>query len=106
MPLEGHWERQHAGLGALGRRELRALGAGLAALGTTAAVLAIAAIGSGAPHAAAGCVDVVTPSTTGAATLHACGATARGWCRAQAGRGDAVAGDVRAACRRAGLPSP
>jgi hypothetical protein len=85
----------------LARRERRALVAAAAALVATAT--AVAALGSDAPGARAGCVDVVRPSTTGAATLHACGAAARGWCREQSGRDGALARDVQAACRRAGV---
>jgi hypothetical protein len=99
MPLEGHWERQHGGLASIGRRERNAIVAGLAALVATGAIVAAGAVGRGAPDVQAGCVDLVVPSTTGAATLHACGAAAQRWCRSPAGR----PADAAATCRRAGL---
>jgi hypothetical protein len=67
-----------------------------------AAVALYAALHHGTPKAATGCVDVVAASTTGGATLHACGADAVRWCRSQAGRTDRAARVTLAACARAG----
>ena len=99
MPLEGHWERQHGGLASVGRRERRAIGAAVAALAAAGAIIAAGSIGTAAPDVPGGCVNVVVPSTTGAATLHACGTAAQRWCRSSPGR----AAHAAAACRRAGF---
>jgi hypothetical protein len=56
----------------------------------------------GARATAAGCVDVIAASTTGGATIHACGASAARWCRFEAARHDAFARALRARCGRAG----
>jgi hypothetical protein len=53
------------------------------------------------------CVKVTVPSTMGGSDLAACGAKAVDWCRTPleaAGRVPDVAQDIRAECRRAGLP--
>jgi hypothetical protein len=102
VPLEGHWQRQHTPLSRLSRRELRTLAAVAALLTLAAAVVLYAAVQHTTHHAAAGCVEVTAASTTGGATLHACGADAARWCRSQAGRSDAVARAVLTACARAG----
>jgi hypothetical protein len=56
----------------------------------------------GARATAAGCVDVIAASTTGGATVHACGAAAAHWCRLEATRDDAFARAIQARCGRAG----
>jgi hypothetical protein len=101
VPLEGHWQRQHTPLRGLSRRELRVLALVAAILAIAAAVAVYAAVHHGTSKAAAGCVEVNAPSTTGAATLHACGADAARWCATQT-TGDTVARAVLAACARAG----
>ena|SRR5213593_2505966 len=103
MPLEGHWARQNTALRRLGRRELRVLVAGVIALSVVLVVVLIAAVRTDAPAPTAGCVDVVAASTTGGATLHACGAEAAHWCRIEAARRDVVARTVLARCRAAGF---
>ena len=102
MPLEGHWARQNTALRRLTRREMRALAAGVVALSVTLIVVLVAALRADAPSSSTGCVDVVAASTTGGATLHACGAAAAHWCRIEGGRRDAVARAVLARCRDAG----
>jgi len=101
MPLEGHWARQHTALRRLSRRERRALVAGLVGLFVALVVALVVALRAEAPLTAPGCIDVVAPSTTGGATVHACGAAARHYCRVEATRTDAVARAVQAQCRRA-----
>jgi hypothetical protein len=96
VPLQGHWERQHAPLRRADRRAVAA-----AAL-LVAVVLAWLVLAGGGDPAQAGCVNVTAASTTGGARMHACGADARRWCRSEAGAQDTVARAVRAACRRAG----
>jgi hypothetical protein len=49
-----------------------------------------------------GCVNVVVPSSTGGATLHACGDTARAMCRRAFARHDRIALLTRPQCRLAG----
>ena len=103
MPLEGQWERQHTPLRRLGRRELRAVAVVAVVLLAAAAVAVFAAARHGAPRTADGCLAVTAASSTGGATIHACGVRAAHLCRAQAGRRDPFARSVAAACRRAGI---
>jgi len=100
MPLEGHWARQHTALRRLTRRELRALALGLGALAVAVIVVLVLALRAEAPARTPGCIDVVAPSTTGGATVHACGRAARQYCRVEARRSDAVARAVQAQCRQ------
>jgi hypothetical protein len=51
----------------------------------------------------AGCIDVTFASTTGAATLHTCGANARMLC-ASPQEHPQIAESLRSACSRAGYP--
>ena len=102
MPLEGHWQRQQTPLRRVSRRELRLLAAVASVLALAAAVVLYAALHHAAHHAAAGCVEITAASTTGGATLHACGADAARWCRSEAGHTDTVARAVLTACARAG----
>ena len=95
MPLEGHWARQQAPLGARGRRVAAALLA-LLAVCVVALVLTVHG-GSSAP----GCIDATIASTTGGASVHACGERARRVCAAR----DATA-EIRAACERARIAGP
>jgi hypothetical protein len=87
-----------------GRREVWLL-ATLAALCVAAAIaLAVVALVGGDQNSTshAGCVNVTIPSTTGGATLHACGQKARSWCASEAARPDAFAKFVLPQCRKAG----
>lgn len=68
-----------------------------------AATLAVALTSNGTPRAAAGCVSVVTASSTGGVTLGRCGASARAWCRDEAAKHDALALNVQAQRVGAGL---
>ena len=106
MPLEGHWQRQQTPLRRVSRRELRLLAAVASVLALAAAVVLYAALHHAAHHAAAGCVEITAASTTGGATLHACGADAARWCRSEAGHTDTVARAVLTACARAGYRVP
>jgi hypothetical protein len=103
VPLEGHWERQNTPLRGLGRRELRALVVVAAAVVAAAAVVLVVALSQGAPKVTSGCVAVTAASSTGGATIHACGPRATRLCRARAGGDDPFARSVQAACRRAGV---
>ena len=78
------------------------LAAVAAVLTLAAAVVLYAALDHETHHSGAGCVEVTAASTTGGATLHACGTDAARWCRSQAGHTDTVARAVLAACARAG----
>jgi peptidoglycan/LPS O-acetylase OafA/YrhL len=102
VPLEGQWQRQHSRIRDAPRREVRVLAAVAALVLVAAAVALYASLHHGTPKAAAGCVDIVAPSTTGGATLHACGADAARWCQSQAGQTDRVARVTLAACAQAG----
>ncbi|MGH2849136.1 MAG: hypothetical protein ACRDLP_00800 [Solirubrobacteraceae bacterium] len=98
MVLVGHSQRLAQ---PLTRRQRGAI-ALIAAL-VLAATLAIVLTSTGTPRAAAGCVSVVTASSTGGVTLERCGASARAWCREEAARTDAFALNLQAQCARAGL---
>jgi hypothetical protein len=106
VPLEGHWQRQQTPLRRVSRRELRLLAAVASVLALAAAVVLYAALHHAAHQAAAGCVEITAASTTGGATLHACGADAARWCRSEAGHTDTVARAVLTACARAGYRVP
>ena len=101
MPLERQWERQNAPLRPATTRERRVLLAvlGVLAVAVVAIVVAVVAT-SGSSNA--GCVSVTGTYSTGGATLRACGADARRFCRQEARRSDALARQVQAKCRRAG----
>jgi hypothetical protein len=102
MPLEGQWERQHAPLWTVGARERRALAALAGLLAIAVAVIAIASLHSGSA-ARAGCVEVTIASTTGGASVHACGKSARELCAGRAGVSRELAAALAQRCRRAGL---
>jgi hypothetical protein len=101
MPLEGHWERQNAPLRATTGRERRLL-AGFVAVLAAGVVALVVALVSGGGSSAAGCVSVTAPNSMGGAVLRQCGADARQWCAQEVRRGDALAHQVLAQCRRAG----
>jgi len=90
MPLEGHWQRQNAPLGRVGKVALGVL------VAAVVAVVLVIALGGG-DSTKSGCVDVKVASTTGGAAIHACGDRAKHLCSAP----DTPA-TVLAACRRAG----
>jgi hypothetical protein len=77
-----------------------ALALGLGGVGAWAALSSDTYAGS-----AAGCVNVIVPSSTGGATLHHCGAAARSFCQSAfaSGLADQVATRARPQCRLAGL---
>ena len=106
VPLEGQWQRQHAGLRPIRRREARVLLALGGLLLAATVVVVVVALVQGAGTARAGCVDVTAASSTGGATLHACGADARHWCRLEAARTDPLARVVQEHCRKAGIGRP
>ena len=99
MPLEGQWERQNTPVRRLSRRELRILGSVLIVLIVTTAVVLILALHHGSRETAAGCIDVPVPSTTGGATVHACGRQASTICREQATASGVYARAAQAECR-------
>jgi hypothetical protein len=103
MPLEGHWQRQHTSLRSATRRERRVLRLALGILAAALIAVAVTASWPGAGASTAGCVDVTVPSTTGGASIHACDDRARRFCSAADPMPADVVGDVRAACRKAGL---
>jgi hypothetical protein len=106
MPLEGHWQRQHTSLRSVTRRERRVLRLVLGILAAALIALAVTTSLDGAGATTARCVDVTVPSTTGGASVHACDDRARRFCSAADLIPADVVGDVRAACRKAGLVAP
>ena len=85
-----------------GRREKAAIAAVLTCLALAVIGLGAYALTSGSP-ARRDCIEVTFASTLGGATEHACGGQARTVC-ASPGAFRSVAGELRAACRRAGFP--
>jgi len=63
------------------------------------------ATGSGTSRSGGRCVDVTIASSTGGATIRACGQQARSLCAGQAKASGSLAEEIRAACRRAGYPA-
>jgi len=104
VPLEGHWQRVHTPLRATTRREVRVVAIVAAVLAVAIVALLFAAFRGGSPEGASGCVRLTIPSSTGGATLNACGETAARWCRSMARREDALARQAREHCLRAGYP--
>jgi len=102
MPLEGHWARQRTPLRRVSRREGWAMALVASLLAIAAGVAIYLALSHGGPKTAAGCVDVTAASSTGGATLHACGDAAARLCRSQATRADPFARAVQERCARAG----
>jgi hypothetical protein len=99
VPLEGHWQRQHASDSTRERRVMLVIATLLCAcaIGIGTAVLTSAS-GSSAP----GCINVTFASTTGAAVMHACGGRAARLCRGAIPVARKIA-DLRRQCRDAGL---
>jgi hypothetical protein len=104
VPLEGHWERVHTPLRATTRRETRLLVIVTAVAAVALVALLFATLRGGSPEAGAGWVRLTVPSSTGGATLSACGESAARWCRSIAGKEDAVSRRAVEHCRRAGYP--
>src|SRR5947209_165683 len=102
MPLEGHWKRLQTPLRRTTRREARLIAAAAGFLAVTVVIVLYVALQSGSSAAGPGCIKVTAASSTGGATLHACGQAAARWCRSAAVRHDALARSVREECRGAG----
>ncbi len=85
-----------------GRRERTVVAALLACVALAAVGLGVYALTGGSP-ARRDCIELTFASTLGGATVHACGAQARAIC-ATPGAFHSVAAELRADCRRAGLP--
>jgi hypothetical protein len=104
MPLEGHWHRQQTPLRSVRARERR-LATVVAALAVVAlivtAYLVFAGDESSAP--AAGCVKATAPSTTGGATVHACGTAAKRLCKQSQTERTPLASELRRQCRERGI---
>jgi hypothetical protein len=64
----------------------------------------VATLRGGSSEVGPGCVRLTVASSTGGATLHACGPAAARWCSSVAGRQDALSRKVKARCRSAGYP--
>jgi hypothetical protein len=90
----------------LSRRQTRTMAAVLGCvLALVVAAIVFASVGSDRASSARGCVNVVVPSTMGAAQMHQCGVAARQWCDSLVGKRDPMARLVLPECRRAGLAS-
>ncbi len=85
-----------------GRRERTVVAVLLACVALAVVGLGAYALTSGSP-ARRDCIEVTFASTLGGATVHECGSQARAVC-ASPGAFRGVAGELRAACRRAGFP--
>ena len=79
--------------------------AGVAAVLVVAlAVVLFAILRGGSSEAGPGCIRLTVATSTGGATLNACGSSAARWCRSAESRQAAIARNARAECRRAGYP--
>jgi hypothetical protein len=85
------------------RRLLIAMGVVVAVIIAGATVWAMASHSSTYDRSRDGCVNVSIASSMGGALEHACGVTARDWCRAVYVQHDAHAQAVQAECRAAGI---
>jgi hypothetical protein len=102
VPLEGHWQRQHASRASDSTRERRVMRVIAGLLCGCVIAVAIAVLTSASGAGAPGCIDVPFASTTGAAVMHACGDEAARLCRSKA----TIARDpanLRRHCHHAGL---
>ena len=101
MPLEGHWERQHTPLRRpAGRGGWLFAGVAAALILAVAILLIVVLAGGGDSKRASGCIEVTGASTTGAGTIHACGAAAERTCRAAETRDTSLARRIQTECRR------
>lgn len=98
MVMVGHAQRLAQ---PLTRRQRRAIA--LTAAIIAGAILWAVLRSGGAPASARGCVNVIVASSTGAATVHACGAAARTWCASEAAVGAPLRAQALTQCRLAGL---
>jgi hypothetical protein len=103
VPLEGHWERQHSSRASDTARERRVMLAVAMVLLAIVIAVGVASLTSRAQRSASGCIDMTIASTTGGATLHACGLQAARVCRGEVPVPRASAGELRRRCREAGL---
>jgi hypothetical protein len=86
------------------KRERRVVAAVIAiAAAAIVALVIYAALPGGRTTSGAHCINVTVPSTTGAATIHACGSAARETCAAARKTGGAGAAPLLVPCRRAGF---
>lgn len=84
-----------------GRREKTVVAVALSALVIGLGALGIYGLTSGGP-ARADCIDLIFPSTLGAAEVKSCGSRARRVCASGAYKG--IAHEMQLACERAGFP--
>jgi hypothetical protein len=90
----------------LSRRQTRTMAAVVGAvLALVAGAVVFASVSSDQARSGHGCINLIVPSSMGAAQLHQCGTAARQWCDSLVGRRDAEARLVLPECRRAGLAS-
>ena len=102
MPLEGHWERQQTPLRLPTTRGGWALLAmAVVLIVATVALLAYAVLdGSSSKPPPAGCIEATSGSSTGGATIHACGRDAERLCRGSAHQDTPLARALRSQCGR------
>ena len=101
MPLEGHWERQQTPLRPPTTRGGWALLAtAVVLIVATVALLAYAVLDASSKPPAAGCIEVTSGSSTGGATIHACGRDAERLCRGSAHQDTPLARALRSQCGR------
>ena len=102
MPLEGHWERQHAPLRLPATRGGWVFVVVAATLMVaTVTLVAYALLGSSSSRrTAAGCIDVTAATSTGGARVHACGAAAKRLCRSAPRQEAPLGRALRPQCRR------
>jgi hypothetical protein len=102
VPLEGHWDRQHTPIRRLSRRERRIVLPVTVALALACVAVIVFSLGGSSHSTAAGCVEVVGPSTMGASNYQTCGPQAARFCAAHANGDDGFARAAQQDCRRAG----
>jgi hypothetical protein len=102
VPLEGHWQRQHASRASDSKRERRVMHVIAGLLCACAIAAAIAVLTSASGSRPSGCIDVPFASTTGAAVMHACGDEAARLCRSKVPIAREPA-NLRRHCHHAGL---
>jgi hypothetical protein len=103
VPLEGHWQRQHASRDQDSPRERRVLLVITGVLCSCALAVGIAILALGSGSKAPGCIDLSFASTMGAAGIHVCGDRAARVCDGRSPVAYAELGDLRRRCREAGF---